>query len=490
MDDDIDEGASESVTVSGTTTVGLTPSAATLTITDDDAPTGITLSVSPGSISESAGSAQTISVTATLTGDTTRATATVVSVAVRGGTAMEGDDYTIAAGSKDFDITIAAGQSSKSESFDLTPVDDDIDEGASESVTVSGTTTVGLTPNAATLTITDDDAAPTGITLSVSPGSISESAGSAQTISVTATLTGDTTRATATVVSVDVRGGTATEGTDYTIAVGSKDFDITIAAGQSSKSESFELTPVDDDIDEGASESVTVSGTTTVGLTPSAATLTITDNDDAPTGITLSVSPGSISESAGSAQSIEVTATLTGDTTRSTATVVSVDVRGGTATEGTDYTIADDSKDFDITIAAGQSSKSESFELTPVDDDIDEGASESVTVSGTTTVGLTPSAATLTITDNDDAPTGITLSVSPGSISESAGSAQSIEVTATLTGSTTRSTATVVSVAVRGGTATEGHGLHHRRRQQGLRHHHCGGPVVQERELRAHPGGR
>ena len=44
-------------------------------------------------------------------------------------------------------------------------------------------------------------------------------------------------------VSVAVRGGTATEVTDYTIAAGSKDFDITIAAGQSSKSESFELTP-------------------------------------------------------------------------------------------------------------------------------------------------------------------------------------------------------------------------------------------------------
>ena len=456
MDDDIDEGASESVTVSGTTTVGLTPSAATLSITDNDAaPTGITLSVSPGSISESASSAQTISVTATLTGDTTRATATVVSVDVRGGTATEVTDYTIAADSKDFDITIAAGQSSKSESFDLTPVDDDIDEGASESVTVSGTTTVGLTPSAATLTITDDDDAPTGITLSVSPGSISESAGSAQSIEVTATLDGSTTRSTATVVSVDVRGGTATEGTDYTIAAGSKDFDITIAAGQSSKSESFDLTPVDDDIDEGASESVTVSGTTTVGLTPSAAALTITDDDDAPTGITLSVSPGSISESAGSAQSIEVTATLDGSTTRSTATVVSVDVRGGTATEGDDYTIAAGSKDFDITIAAGQSSKSESFDLTPVDDDIDEGASESVTVSGTTTVGLTPSAAALTITDDDTAPSDITLTVDTTTIAESSGET-TVRVTAALEGSKTLPTDTTVSISLgESGTADE-----------------------------------
>ena len=54
-------------------------------------------------------------------------------------------------------LTIAAGQSSGTASFALTPVDDELDE-ADETVTVSGTTSLAdLTITPATLTIGDDD---------------------------------------------------------------------------------------------------------------------------------------------------------------------------------------------------------------------------------------------------------------------------------------------------------------------------------------------
>ena len=48
----------------------------------------------------------------------------------------------------------------------MTPTDDNLDEGDTETLTVSGTTD-GLTVDSATLTITDNDAASTKVTLSL-----------------------------------------------------------------------------------------------------------------------------------------------------------------------------------------------------------------------------------------------------------------------------------------------------------------------------------
>ena len=76
--------------------------------------------------------------------------------------------------------------------------------------------------------------------------------------------------------------------------------------------------------------------------------------------------------------------------------------------EGTDYgTVAD----FTVTLSAGSTSVTGTFSIDPTEDTLDEGTGESVTVSGTST-GLTINSATLTITDNDDAPGDVTLSLS------------------------------------------------------------------------------
>ena len=441
MDDVIDEGASETLSVMGTTTVGLTVTPADLTITDDDAPTGITLALSPNSVAEDVGDAS-ITVTATLDGGTTRSEETVVSLGTADGTATAGADYTAVAS---VNLTIPVASASAVMTLTIPVMDDVIDEGASETLSVMGMTTVGLTVTPADLTITDNDNAPTGITLALSPNSVAEDVGDAS-ITVTATLDGGTTRSEETVVSLGTADGTATAGADYT-AVAS--VNLTIPVASASAVMTLTIPVMDDVIDEGASETLSVMGTTTVGLTVTPADLTITD-DDAPTGITLALSPNSVAEDVGDA-SITVTATLDGGTTRSEETVVSLGTADGTATAGADYTAV---ASVNLTIPVASASAVMTLTIPVMDDVIDEGASETLSVMGTTTVGLTVTPADLTITD-DDAPTGITLTLSPNSVAEDVGDA-SITVTATLDGGTTRSEETVVSLGTADGTATVG----------------------------------
>ena len=231
--------------------------------------------------------------------------------------------------------------------------------------------TDGLTVDAATLEITDNDAAPTKVILSVDPATVSEGAGGTP-ITVTGTLDGSA-RTSATSVTVSVGGATATAGTDFATV---SDFTLTINANATRGSTTFSLTPTDDDMYEGA-ETLTVSGTTD-GLTVDATTITITDNDAAPTKVILSVDPATVSEGA-SGTPITVTGTLDGSA-RTSATSVTVSVGGATATAGTDFATV---SDFTLTINANATRGSTTFSLTPTDDDMYEGA-ETLTVSGTT----------------------------------------------------------------------------------------------------------
>ena len=130
-----------------------------------------------------------------------------------------------------------------------------------------------------TTTITDDDAAPTGITLSADPNTLGED-DAATSITVTATLSGGTTRASDTVVTIGTLSGTATKGTDYTATTLAS---ITIPANSASGTGSITITPTDDSVVEG-DETIIVSGTTTVtGLGVSDAIITLTDDDKSTT---------------------------------------------------------------------------------------------------------------------------------------------------------------------------------------------------------------
>ena len=408
----------------------------TVTVTDDDtAPTAITLTASPGSVLESA-SGTTVTVTATLDGSVTLGAATEVIVSVGGGTATSGTDY---AAVEAFTVTIPAERTSGTGTFNLTPAQDSVSEG-DETIDVTGAAT-GFTVTKAEMTLTDDEAAPTAITLTVSPVSVGEDDAETE-VTVTATLDGSVTLGTATEVTVSVSGGTAASGTDYAEV---EAFTVTIPKEAASGTGTFALTPTNDSVVEG-DETIDVTGAAD-GFTVTKAQVTLTDDDTAPTAITLTASPASVSESA-SGTTVTVTATLDGSATLLTTTEVTVSVGGGTATSGTDYA---EVSDFAVTIPAQSASGTGTFTLMPANDSLAEG-DESIDVTGSA-ADFTVTKAQVTLTDDDTAPTAITLSVSPTSVSESA-LGTTMTVTATLDGSATLLAATEVAVSVGGGSAT------------------------------------
>ena len=416
--------------------VSLGTATATGQIADDDIPsTAVTLAVNPASVSEGSGP-MLVTVTATLN-QAARPDPTLVRVALVPETASASDFVPVVP----FDLTIAAGATTGRATFSLLPDDDVVAEGT-ETVSVTGTTTVGqLTVTPATLTITDNDVAATGITLALNPATVPEGGGETE-VSVTATLDG-AARTEATVVTVAVAGGSAAAADFAPVS----SFELTIGATEASGTGTFTLAPTDDGVAEGP-ETVLVTGAAfelTSGLTVTPAELTITDNDVAATGITLALNPATVPEGAGETE-VSVTATLDG-AARTEATVVTVSVAGGSAAAADFAPVSS----FELTIGATEASGTGTFTLAPTDDGVAEGP-ETVLVTGAAEAsGLTVTSAELTIEDNDAAAAGITLTVDPATVSEGAGE-EEVAVTATLDGAA-RTEATVVTVSVAGGSA-------------------------------------
>ena len=206
-------------------------------------------------------------------------------------------------------------------------------------------------------------------------------------------------------VSYNTSDGTATAGTDYTAASATLTFTNTAAGSQT-----FTVQTAEDTIDEGTGETftVTISGPSGGGgaiptIGTASVTTTITDDDDAPSGITLSATPNTLGEDA-AATSVTVKATLNGGTTRTSATVVTLGTLAGSATEDTDYSATSLAS---ITIPANSTSGTGTLTITPTDDSVVEG-NETIIISGTTAeaVGLSVSDATVTLTDDDETTTG------------------------------------------------------------------------------------
>ena len=236
--------------------------------------------------------------------------------------------------------------------------------------------------------------APRGMTarvmLTVSPERVAEDAtGVVQT--VTATLNGRV-RVIDTEVMVSVSGDTATVGDDFAAI---SDFALTIPAGATSGTGTFTLAPVDDAVDE-PDETVTVSGEAS-GLVVLPATVTITDNDEASMILALALDPASVPEGGGAAQ-VTVTATLGAAAGEPVA--VTLTLADGTAAAEADFAPV---RPVTLTIPAGSSGAAVTVTVTPVDDAVDEGAGETVTVAGSA-AGFAVTPATLTLADDDEAP--------------------------------------------------------------------------------------
>ncbi len=242
-----------------------------VTVTDDDGEP--TLAIADASAAEG----EAITFTVTRSGATGAAAsvqwATAADASEGATQATAGTDYTAVTTART--LSFAKGDTTKT--LTVATTEDTLDEPVETFlVRLTGATGATVGDAEATGTITDDDAAPTGIALSVNPTSVAENAATAATVTVTATVTGGTTYAAATAVTVSVGDGSdsAVSGTDYAAV---SDVTITIPAGAASATGTFSLDPTDDSLAEGA-ETLTVSGVSgTLDVTD--AEITITDND-------------------------------------------------------------------------------------------------------------------------------------------------------------------------------------------------------------------
>jgi len=197
-----------------------------------------------------------------------------VKIAVSG-VALPGKDY---AGIPRL-VTIPAGQ--QTQRITISALADQVEEQREDVILTLSSAAKGVRANESSryvLWISDPDPnqPATAVTLSSNVASVAEDVASAPTVTVTATLGGSATFTEAKTVTVSVgrTGDTAVSGTDYAAVA---DFDITIAAGESSGTASFTLDPNDDALDE-PDETLTLHGTGS-GLKASSTEITITDDD-------------------------------------------------------------------------------------------------------------------------------------------------------------------------------------------------------------------
>ena len=328
----------------------------------------------------------------------------------------------------DFNLVFPADTLVYSATFTLTPIDNMADE-ADETVTISSSH--GLVTRYATVTLIDNDDAPSGISLSAYPMSVNEGDGDT-TITVTGTVTGGTTYGAAQSLDLKVEGSGVTGVVDFT-PISGVTLDLAAAAG--SGTATFVLSPTDN-TDANADETIIISSSNP--LVTDSARVTLYDDDGAP--IALSVDPMTVSEGAGATT---VTVTASTSTTFTDAKVLPITVAGSGLASAVDFT---DVPGFDLTLAANESSISGTFTLTPTDDVVDE---EDEMLSITSSHAEVGTPATLILQDDDNAPDGVTLSVSPHEVREDDG-ATTITVTASVSGSTLYASEKMMNVTLTG----------------------------------------
>ena len=364
-------------------------------VSDDDiASTEVRLSLSSNSVREGGGRTQ-ITVTGEL--DASPGTdAVAVTLTLEGVTAVEDDDYAAAG---PVTLTIRAGQVRATARVAIAPVNDRIDEGDGETLRIRAATDSGLSlsPSELEVTIADDDTR--GVALSRTSLRVNEAGSATYTVRLNSQPTGTVT------VRPSVTGDT-----DVTVSPTSLSF----TADDWSRAQTVTVAAADDADGDGDTAAVThaVSGGDYGDVTVPGLAVSVNDNDPASRTVRLSVSPDRIDEDGG-ARSVTVTAALDG-AARAVATEVALGVTGGTATAETDFAALGN---VTVTIPAGQTEGTRTFSFSPVDDDLDEGLSETVVLGGTVP-GLSVRTATLTLVDDDGK--GIELSQGPVRLTEEA----------------------------------------------------------------------
>ncbi|MEX0984875.1 MAG: Calx-beta domain-containing protein [Actinomycetota bacterium] len=343
------------------------------TIYDNEGPP--TLVVSDTSANESAGS---LAFTVLLT-DASASTITA-DYATADETATAGTDYTGTSGT----LTFTPGQTSKSVA--VTIANDALaEDDETVLLNLSNATNTTILDDQGIGTILDDDADP-----SATIADVDVAEGDAGTADATITVTLDAASGLNTAVDYATSDGTATAGVDYVATSGT----LTIAPGQTAGT--FAVTVAGDTLSEGVETfNVTLSGEENLTLGDTLAIGTILEDDSIPT---MSANDTSVGESAGDVSvTISLPFPIAADVTADWATTP------GIATAGTDYTTASGT----LSIPAG--STSTTIDLSVLGDTQDEpNETFGFAVSNVVNGSAGPDA-TITILDDDKAPTALTL---------------------------------------------------------------------------------
>ena len=358
-----------------------------------------------------------------------------VSYEVVGDTAQAGVDFTRRAGR----LTFAPGV--QGQSIFIPIIDDTIDEPDEVfHIVLFDGVHMDIPPDRerGTVRIKDNDVSTGEVALTLSPADVSEDAGGT-TITVTATSHA-AARAAPTEFAVQVAGGTASEGIDFTDVA---DLTLTIPAEHSTGTAVFTLTPIDDGMVEGP-ETVTVTASTTdpaLTVTPAAGVEVRITDDDSPG---VSVQPPALTIDEGQSESYSVVLNTV------PAGIVTVDVSltaGAGAVTVTPASLTFSAADWDtaqqVTVTA----------VADIDGD-DAHAAVGHTVSGADYGSVRAAPVAVTVRDDETASSGIELVPDPTSVAESGGE-RIITVTARLDAAP-RAAATAVQVEIAAGTATPG----------------------------------
>ena len=362
-----------SVSPAGAATLPADPTAMG-TITDDDTQPMLSISVDNASIAEAAG---TSTVTISTGSGPTFATVQTITLALAG-SATKGSDYGISSES----LTLAAGATSTTAL--VTAMQDNYDDDA-ETIIITASNG-GDTIGTATVTITDDDNAPT-FSLSVNDSSPSETGEG--TTALTVRVGGGSVFESDQVLNFEL-SGTATLWDDYT-------FDNQRLSLPANFSERFTLLKVIDDNYDDDAETVVIA-VTHEGTTVANATITIGDDDNAPV-LSVAVNNASIAEAAGT--STLTVSTGSGSTFEDDQTITLTP--SGTAMVGDDYTIG--SISLTLPAGVGQVASEVATTITAVQDRIDE-PDETILIDADRVTGSLTSVdvgtrQTVTITDDD-----------------------------------------------------------------------------------------
>ena len=414
------------------------PTAATLTITNDDSQPGISIN----DVSQSEGNSGTTNFNFTVSLSNQSTQTVTVNYATANGTATAGSDYT-AVGSTQ--LTFNPLETVKNISVAVTG-DTTFESNEDFFVNLSGASNATISDSQGVGTIVNDDPAPPGaLRFSAATYSVAENGGTA---TITVERAGGSSGA-ASVQFSNPAGGSATggagcsSGVDYITPSGGLNW----ADGDSSN-KTFQVTICNESVFE-SNETVNLALSNASGASLGAqttATLTITNDDPQPT---MSINDVSQAEgNSGGTTSMIFTVSLSNPSTQTV--TVSYATANATATAGSDYTAVASTL---LTFNSLETSKNVTV-LVTADTTFEPDETFQVNLSGATNATISDSQGIGTIVNDDGPPQPGTLQFSAGtySVSESGGTAI---ITVTRTGGTSGAASVQFSNPA-GGTATGG----------------------------------